>query len=70
MIQRVEHEWVCLLTILGLHDLLNWIFLDLLVISEGMAFTVEQFFVIDHTPDESKVPVVSIHLDDIVTTCH
>lgn len=31
---------------------------------------VKQFFVIDHTPDDLKVEITSIHFDDIAATWH
>ncbi|KAL1191912.1 hypothetical protein V5N11_032256 [Cardamine amara subsp. amara] len=33
-------------------------------------FKVEQFFVIDHTPDDLKVGIASIHFDDVAATWH
>ncbi|CAA7028426.1 unnamed protein product [Microthlaspi erraticum] len=33
-------------------------------------FKAEQFFEIDHTPEEVKVAIVSIHLDDLAATWH
>ncbi|CAA7034449.1 unnamed protein product [Microthlaspi erraticum] len=33
-------------------------------------FKAEQFFEIDHTPDEIKVAIVSIHLDELAATWH
>jgi len=33
-------------------------------------FQIEQFFLIDHTPEELKVDIASIHFDDIDATWH